>query len=149
MRVAMLTILALLPLTSNAGPSYSARRVSTATAVERSERPDVKTQEAECGEETEVYENHTRVDLCVTITVTDSCEPWDSTVTVQDEDGHEVAEMEVPDGGSKTGSFTVPAGGMMELECAGDPDNGGCCDYQILVDPFCESGTTLGAIEAY
>jgi hypothetical protein len=115
--------------------------------VDRSARPEVKTQEVKCDEFADIYENHTRVDLCVTITVTDSCEGTASNVFVENADGDDVATMEIPDGGTKTGSFTVPAGGGMELGCEGSAADGGCCEYQIVVDPFCASEPTLSTID--
>ncbi len=70
-----------------------------------------------------------------------------STVLLENADGDEVATMEIPEGGTKTGSFTVPAGGGMELGCEGSAADGGCCEYQIVVDPFCASEPTLSTID--
>ena len=78
-----------------------------------------------------VYENTEATPASVTVQLSDNCEVSDSAVRVLGKDGKQIGDTKsVPDGGTKTITFTVPAGGKIGLDCEG---NSGNCMYTIGV----------------
>jgi hypothetical protein len=90
--------------------------------------PTVK---VECGFDGQIYKNRSRAAKDVTVQATDNCKGFGSEVEVQDSAGDRVGDAEpIPDGGTGTVTFTVPAGGTINFDCSGSE---GSCSYTISV----------------
>ncbi|MBI4468017.1 MAG: hypothetical protein HY650_01710 [Acidobacteria bacterium] len=92
-------------------------------AVPRSGTP--QSGQVGCGGDQRIYRNSSGREMEVTVQVTASCNG--ATLTVSGDDGGEA----VPAGETRTRTFTLAAGGTINLNCAG-PLFGGSCTYTIL-----------------
>jgi hypothetical protein len=84
----------------------------------------------DCGVVEEIYKNNTANSINVTVQATDNCDSSSSFLRVYDEGVHKTSEYDIPDGLTRTVTFSVPAGGNIDIECNGANGN---CSYTLVV----------------